>query len=44
MVTSKLKKEEQKLNLESVTWGELTWVNIVGATEREKEYLAQNYP
>ena len=44
MVTSKLKKEEQKLNLESVTWGDLTWVNIVGATEREKEYLAQNYP
>jgi magnesium transporter len=35
---------EQKLNLESVTWGELTWVNIEAPTEQETEYLAQNYP
>jgi magnesium transporter len=38
------KKEEEKLNLEAVTWGDLTWVNIQPPTEREKEYLAQNYP
>jgi magnesium transporter len=35
---------EQELHLESVTWGELTWVNIEAPTEQETEYLAQNYP
>jgi len=44
MAAPQLKKEEQKLNLESLTLGDLTWVNIEGATERETEYLAQNYP
>jgi len=44
MTAPQLKKEEQKLNMESLTWGDLTWVNIEGATERETEYLAQNYP
>jgi len=42
MTISKVKKEEQ-LNLESLTWGDLTWVNIERATEKETEYLAQNY-
>jgi magnesium transporter len=37
-------KEEEQLNLETVTWGDLTWVNIQPPTEREKEYLAENYP
>jgi magnesium transporter len=32
------------LNADTVTWGGLTWVNIVPPTEREIEYLAQNYP
>ncbi len=32
------------LNIETVTWGGLTWVNITPPTEREIEYLAQNYP
>ena len=41
MATSKVKKE---LNLESLTWGELSWINIEQPTERETEYLAQNYP
>jgi len=36
--------EEEQLNVESLTWGDLTWVNIEGPTERETEYLAQNYP
>ena len=44
MTVPQLKKEEQQLNLESLTWGDLTRVNIEGATERETEYLAQNYP
>ncbi len=42
MTTSQVGKEEQ-LNLESLTWGNLTWVNIEGPTEQETEYLAQNY-
>jgi len=44
MAVPQLKKEEQELNVESLVWGELTWVNIEGATERETEYLARNYP
>jgi len=43
MTTSQVGKEGQ-LNLESLTWGSLTWVNIEGPTEQETEYLAQNYP
>jgi len=42
MTTSQVGKEGQ-LNLESLTWGNLTWVNIEGPTERETEYLSQNY-
>lgn len=37
------KEIEQRLHVETITWGDLTWVNIQGPTEREKEYLAQNY-
>jgi magnesium transporter len=37
-------KKEQPLNIESLTWTDLTWVNIEQPTERETEYLAQNYP
>jgi magnesium transporter len=37
-------KEEHTLNMESVAWGDFTWVNIESPTERETEYLAQNYP
>jgi len=43
MTIPQVRKEEQ-LNLESITWGDLTWVNIERPTERETEYLAQNYP
>jgi len=44
MTISEVGKKEKQLNLESLTWGKLTWVNIEGPTERETEYLAQNYP
>jgi magnesium transporter len=46
MPTSQHRKKDLGLNLESVTWGELTWLNIEqsGEREREIEYLAQNYP
>ena len=43
MTLPKVKKDEQ-LNIEFLTWGDLTWVNIEKPTERETEYLAQNYP
>ncbi|MFC2071881.1 magnesium/cobalt transporter CorA [Chloroflexota bacterium] len=38
------RKKEGVLNLESVTWDDLTWVNIEQPTERETEHLSQNYP
>jgi magnesium transporter len=43
MAVSQIKKEE-KLNMQSLTWGELTWINIENPTEKETEHLAQNYP
>jgi magnesium transporter len=43
-MTSPQVKKEEGLNLESVSWGDLTWVNIENPTEKETEYLAQNYP
>ena len=36
--------KEPRLHVESLTWEDVTWVNIEGPTERETEYLAQNYP
>ncbi len=42
MAVPRVRKKEQ-LGLESLTWGDLTWVNIENTTERETEYLAQNY-
>ncbi|MBI2852232.1 MAG: magnesium transporter CorA family protein [Chloroflexi bacterium] len=35
---------QEQLRMESVTWGELTWVNIERPTKRETDYLAQHYP
>jgi len=43
MANPKVKKEE-RLNMESLTWGGLTWVDIEPPTEKETEYLAQHYP
>jgi magnesium transporter len=41
---TEMTNDEQELNVQSLTWGDLTWVNIERPTEREIEYLAQNYP
>jgi magnesium transporter len=30
--------------MQSLTWGDFTWINIEQPTEEETEYLAQNYP
>ncbi len=42
MTAPQIKKEE--LNMDSLTWGELTWVNIEHPTEKEAAYLAEHYP
>jgi magnesium transporter len=44
MAKAKVKEKEKPMNLETITWGDLTWVNIEPPTEQETEYLAQNYP
>lgn len=41
--TPEVGKEGQQLNIQSVTWGELTWLNVEHPVAREMEYLAQNY-
>ncbi len=33
----------ENLNLKSLSYGDLTWINIEKPTERERTYLAQNY-
>jgi magnesium transporter len=42
MAISQVKKD--KLNIETLIWGDITWVDIAPPTEKETEYLAQNYP
>ncbi len=43
MTMSRVSKEK-KLNVESLAWGDRTWVKLERPTEREIEHLAQNYP
>jgi magnesium transporter len=43
MAISQVKKEEE-LNIQSLNWGDLTWINIEQPTEKETEHLAQKYP
>lgn len=43
MTVSQDREKEPTLHLESVTWGDLTWINIEQPTEREIAYLAENY-
>ena len=43
MTISEVKKKDKPLNLESITYNDQTWINIDRPTEREIEYLAQNY-
>jgi magnesium transporter len=42
MAFTQVGKEEQ-LNIESITWGDLTWINIQPPTKKEIEYLAKNF-
>jgi magnesium transporter len=34
---------EQPLSIETITWGDLTWVNIESATDREIQWLGETY-
>jgi len=43
-VATSRESKEKRLNVESLTWDGLTWVNIERPTETETDYLAQNYP
>ena len=44
MAIPEVNKKEEQLNIESLTWGDLTWIDIEPPTEQETDYLAQNYP
>ena len=44
MTTPKDTEQQRELNVDSVTWGELTWTNIEQPTQKETDYLADNYP
>jgi len=33
----------EKLNMQTLTWGDLTWINIEKPTRKETEYLGQSY-
>ena len=41
--TPKEQPPEQPLNIETITWGDLTWVDVVLPTERETAWLADTY-
>ncbi len=34
---------EEPLHVETITWGDLTWVNVAPPTQREIDYLAEHY-
>jgi len=36
-------KGKEKLNLESLKWGRITWLNVEQPTAKDIEYLAKNY-
>jgi magnesium transporter len=40
---SEPEQPEETLHVETITWGDLTWVNIQSPTERETQYLAETY-
>lgn len=43
MVPSSKHPEGKQLNLKTVTWGDLTWVDIAQPTEEAAKYLAEHY-
>ena len=41
---AEVKDQGKELNMESVEWNGLTWINIEKPTEQETQYLAKNFP
>ncbi|MEE8582839.1 MAG: CorA family divalent cation transporter, partial [Dehalococcoidales bacterium] len=37
-------EKKAELNIKTLTWGKLTWINIERPTEKETKYLAEHYP
>jgi len=37
-------EKKSELNIETLNWGKLTWINIEQPTEKETKYLAEHYP
>ena len=44
IVAAQEAEKEEPLNIETITYRGLTWVNVERPTTRETDYLAQNYP
>jgi len=42
-VNANIESPVESLNIETIVWGDLTWINIDLATERETQWLADNY-
>lgn len=40
---SAVDKNDEKLNVETIKWGKITWINIEQPTGSDMEYLAKNY-
>ena len=36
-------KKDEKLNIETIKWGKITWLNIEKPTRSDTDYLAKNY-
>jgi len=43
VISQKNPDEKQQLNLKVITWGDLTWVDIVEPNEAAKKYLMEHY-
>ncbi len=43
MVTFQTDSDKEQLNVKTITWGNLTWIDIVPPRRTETEYLAEHY-
>ena len=40
---SAVDKKDEKLNIETIKWGKITWINVEKPTSSDMGYLAKNY-
>lgn len=40
---SAVEKKDEKLNIETIKWGKITWLNVEKPTHADMDYLAENY-